>query len=64
MKSLINLLEVNFKFIQGMSGGPVINSDDEVVGIVHKGGPKEKRDFAIVIEEFDSWNAAGLPSDY
>ncbi|SFP16135.1 reverse transcriptase domain-containing protein [Qipengyuania nanhaisediminis] len=64
VKSLINLLEVNFKFIQGMSGGPVINSNDEVVGIVHKGGPKEKRDFAIVIEEFDSWNAAGLPSDY
>lgn len=64
VKSLINLLEVNFKFIQGMSGGPVINLNDEVVGIVHKGGPKEKRDFAIVIEEFDSWNAAGLPSDY
>jgi RNA-directed DNA polymerase len=64
VKSLINLLEVNFKFIQGMSGGPVIDSNDEVVGIVHKGGPKENRDFAIVIAEFDSWNAGGLPSDY
>lgn len=64
VKSLIKLLEVNFKFIQGMSGGPVIDSKDEVVGIVHKGGPKEKRDFAIVIAEFDSWTAAGLPSDY
>lgn len=64
VKSLIKLLEVNFKFIQGMSGGPVIDANDEVVGIVHKGGPKEKRDFAIVIAEFDSWAAAGLPSDY
>jgi hypothetical protein len=64
VKSLIKLLEVNFKFIQGMSGGPVIDANDDVVGIIHKGGPKEKRDFAIVIAEFDSWTAAGLPSDY
>lgn len=63
-KSLIKLLEVNFKFIQGMSGGPVINANDQVVGIIHKGGPEEKRDFAVVIAEFDSWIAAGLPSDY
>ncbi|WP_371815649.1 serine protease [Novosphingobium sp. SG751A] len=64
VKSLIKLLEVNFKFIQGMSGGPVIDANYQVVGIIHKGGPKEKRDFAIVIAEFDSWIAAGLPSDY
>lgn len=64
VKSLIHLLEVNFKFIQGMSGGPVLNGTDQVVGIVHKGGPNEKRDFAIVIAEFDKWVAAGLPSDF
>ena len=64
VKSLIKLLEVNFKFIQGMSGGPVIDAKDQVVGIIHKGGPSEKRDFAIVIAEFDSWIAAGCPSDY
>jgi RNA-directed DNA polymerase len=62
-KSLIKLLEVNFKFIQGMSGGPVIDANDQVVGIIHKGGPEETRDFAIVIAEFDSWIADGLPSD-
>lgn len=44
IKSLIKLLEVNFKFIQGMSGGPVVDANDQVVGIIHKGGPKEKRD--------------------
>ena len=64
IKSLIHLLEVNFKFIQGMSGGPVLNGNDQVVGIVHKGGPLEKRDFAIVIAEFDKWLAAGLPPDF
>jgi RNA-directed DNA polymerase len=64
VKSLIRLLEVNFKFIQGMSGGPVLNNNDQVVGIVHKGGPEEKRDFAIIIAEFDHWLTAGLPSDY
>lgn len=64
VKSLIKLLEVNFKLVQGMSGGPVIDANDEVVGIIHKGGPNEKRDFAIVIAELDSWSAAGLPSDY
>lgn len=64
VKSLIKLLEVNFKFIQGMSGGPVINANDQVVGIIHKGGPTEKRDFAIDIAEFDSWAAGGLPSDH
>lgn len=62
-KSLIKLFEVNFKLTQGMSGGPVIDSKDEVVGIVHKGGPLEGRDFAIVIGELEKWMSAGFPSD-
>jgi RNA-directed DNA polymerase len=63
-KSLIKLLEVNFKLVQGMSGGPVIDGTDQVVGIVHKGGPDEKRDFAIIIAEMDAWIAGGLTADY
>lgn len=63
VRSLIKLLEVNFKLIQGMSGGPVINASDQVVGIIHKGGLEEERDFAIVIAELDSWAAVGWPSD-
>jgi hypothetical protein len=37
-----------------MSGGPLLNSDNAVVGIVHKGGPNEGRNFAIHIEELDA----------
>lgn len=63
-KSAIKLFEVNFKLSQGMSGGPVINDRDAVVGVVHKGGPLEPRDFAIIISELDNWIAAGLANDY
>lgn len=64
VKSLIPLVEVNFKLSQGMSGGPLINSSDAVVGIIHKGGPEMPRDFAIVISELDKWIAAGCPDDF
>jgi hypothetical protein len=47
-----------------MSGGPIIDGNDAVVGIVHKGGPDEPRDFAIIVSELDKWIAAGLPDDY
>lgn len=63
VRSLIALLEVNFKLAQGMSGGPILNSDDAVVGIVHKGGPAMLRDFAIVVSELDNWIATGLSDD-
>lgn len=63
-KSAIKLFEVNFKLPQGMSGGPVIDANDGVVGIIHKGGPEVPRDFAIVIAELDKWIAAGLPNEY
>lgn len=64
VKSLIPLLEVNFKLVQGMSGGPVIDRHDAVVGVIHKGGPKMPRDFAIVIAELKKWIAAGCPDDF
>lgn len=62
-KSAIKLLEVNFKLAQGMSGGPIINDQDDVVGIVHKGGPSEPRDFAIMISELDKWRLGGFPNE-
>jgi S1-C subfamily serine protease len=41
-RSLVNLLEVGFKLTQGMSGGPVVNDKDQVVGVIHKGGPTSR----------------------
>lgn len=63
IKSSIALLEVNFKLAQGMSGGPVLNASDAVVGIIHKGGVEMSRDFAIVVTELDKWIADGLADD-
>ncbi|KJV04974.1 hypothetical protein VZ94_21560 [Methylocucumis oryzae] len=41
--------------------GPVMDANDEVVWITLKGGPTEKRDFAIVIAKFDPKFAVSLP---
>ena len=50
-KADVRLIEVTQKLAQGMSGGPVTNESGEVVGIIHKGGPQEGRDFAIDARE-------------
>lgn len=64
IKSTIDLMEVNFKLAQGMSGGPVIDANDAVVGIIHKGGPQLPRDFAILVSVLEKWIAIGAPDDY
>jgi S1-C subfamily serine protease len=53
----VKLIEVTQKLSQGMSGGPLLNRDDAVVGIIHKGGPGEGRDFAIHMEVLNGWLA-------
>lgn len=55
VKSAVQLIEVDQKHAQGMSGGPVLDSDYGVVGIVHKGGPTEERYFAIHVDELLTW---------
>lgn len=50
-RSGLQLLEVTQQLMQGMSGGPVLNAAGDVVGIVHKGGPEEGRQFAIRLSE-------------
>jgi len=47
IKSAVQMIEVTQKLTQGMSGGPLLDSEDTVVGIIHKGGPEEGRDFAV-----------------
>ncbi|MGC5795877.1 trypsin-like peptidase domain-containing protein [Sphingomonas sp. NFX23] len=49
----VQLLEVTQQLMQGMSGGPILNANGEVVGIVHKGGPAEGRQFAVRLSELD-----------
>jgi RNA-directed DNA polymerase len=49
----VQLLEVTQQLTQGMSGGPILNDRDEVVGIIRKGGPAEGRQLAIRLSELD-----------
>lgn len=58
-KSDVQLIEVTQKLAQGMSGGPLHDNNFSVVGVIHKGGPSEARDFAVHIDELNKW-LAGL----
>lgn len=35
---------------QGMSGAPIVDAQNRVIGIVHKGGPDKVRQLAIAID--------------
>ena len=56
-RSLVQQVEVSQTLSQGMSGGPVINANNQVVGVIHRGGADEQRHFAIVIKELTDWIA-------
>lgn len=53
VRSGLLLFEVTQQLTQGMSGGPILNANNEVVGIVHKGGPAEGRQLAIRLGELE-----------
>lgn len=52
-RSGVSLLCVDQKINQGSSGGPMLNSASEVVGVAHKGGPDEAQDLAVKVGMFD-----------
>lgn len=54
-KSGVQMIEVTQQLMQGMSGGPLLNSDGEVAGIIHKGGPDEGRQLAIQLSVLAEW---------
>lgn len=54
-KHAVKYIEVTQNLSPGMSGGPVLNSDNMVAGIVHKGGAGEERNFAVDIEMLTEW---------
>jgi RNA-directed DNA polymerase len=55
MKNGVRLVEVTQKIAQGMSGGPLLDAHQEVIGVNHKGGPEMARDFAVHIGELTAW---------
>jgi hypothetical protein len=55
VKHAVNLIEVTQKLSQGMSGGPLLTQDHAVMGVIHKGGPDEPRDFAVTLTELKKW---------
>ncbi len=55
VRSGVQLIEATQKLVQGMSGGPLVDANDGVAGIIHKGGPGEGRDFAVHITELLDW---------
>lgn len=55
MKSGVQMIEVGQELAQGMSGGPIVNAQNAVVGIIHKGGPDEARQLAIAINVLQKW---------
>lgn len=57
VKHAVKLIEVTQKLSQGMSGGPLMTQYHEVIGVIHKGGPDEPRDFAVRLAELKGWIA-------
>lgn len=47
----VQLIEVTQQLTPGMSGGPILNQNGKVVGVIHKGGPQEGRQLAIRLSE-------------
>ena len=54
-KAGVRKIEVTQALTQGMSGGPILNSNGEVVGIIYKGGPEEGRQLATDLRELQRW---------
>ncbi|WP_340263954.1 reverse transcriptase domain-containing protein [Sulfitobacter pontiacus] len=64
-KSAVPLIEVSQMLGQGMSGGPLMNKQYAVFGIIHKGGPvayvakdgsvSPQRQLAVAISELKAW---------
>jgi RNA-directed DNA polymerase len=55
IKGGVQMVEVQQMLTQGMSGGPLLNADDHVVGVVHKGGHEYGRQLAIDIGVLHAW---------
>jgi len=50
-KRAVKMLEVSAILSDGISGGPIINDRFQVMGIAHKGGFSEQKQYAIDVSE-------------
>ena len=57
VRSGVDYVEVTQTLGQGMSGGPVLDGDNGLVGVIHRGGPDEWRNFAVALKMLDDWLA-------
>ncbi|MEO6218140.1 MAG: reverse transcriptase domain-containing protein [Sphingomonas sp.] len=57
VNNLVDYIEVTQTLSPGMSGGPVVDGHDTVVGIVHKGGAEEVRNLAVALKMLNDWVA-------
>lgn len=55
IRSAVQMVEVQQMLMQGMSGGPLLDLNDQVIGVVHKGGHEHGRQLAIDISVLHAW---------
>lgn len=55
IKSAVQLVEVQQMLTQGMSGGPLLDLNDQVIGVIHKGGHEHGRQLAVNIGVLHAW---------
>ena len=51
------MIEVTQQLTQGMSGGPILDANGMVVGVIKKGGPDEGRQLAVNLSVLHQWLA-------
>lgn len=51
----VRKIEVSQMLTQGMSGGPILDANSRVIGVIHKGGPSEGRQLAIHLSVLHEW---------
>ncbi len=57
IKSGVQMVEVQQMLTQGMSGGPLTDPDDKVIGIIQKGGPEHGRQLSVAVKVLMDWLA-------
>jgi len=50
-KHAVKLIEVSAILPGGISGGPIVNDRYQVIGIAHRGGNQEHKQFAVDVSE-------------
>lgn len=57
MRNGVRMIEVTQQLTGGMSGGPIVDSRNEVTGVIKWGGKDVSRNFAVHIDALNDWIA-------